>query len=95
MAYDFVINDPQGRRILDGSRFSVRVIHRAVVTNTSPNFVYGMIYDVPGNLGSNSMIWVQAYESGSGIPPYRVAGNRVTMDMIGNQRAWVMAVSFG
>lgn len=95
MAYDFVINDPQGRRILDGSRFSVRVIHRAVVTNTSSSYVRGMIYDVPGNLGSKSMIWVQAYDSVSSIPPYTVSGNRVTMDMSGNQKVWIMAVSFG
>jgi len=93
MAYDFVINDPQGRRMLDGSRFSVRVIHRAIVTNTSPNFVYGLIYDVPGNLGSKSMIWVQAYNAV--IPPYRINGNRVSMDMPSGDSVWVMAVSFG
>lgn len=93
MDYDFVINDPQGRRILDGSRFSVRVIHRATVTNTTQNYVAGMIYDVPGNLGANSMIWVQP--NGGTIPPYRVSGNRVSMDMAGGQSVQVMAVSFG
>lgn len=93
MAYDFVINDPLGRRILDGSRFSVRVIHRAVVTNTSGAYVRGMIYDVPGNLGSNSMIWVQP--NGGIIPPYRVTGNRVSMDMAAGDSVLVMAVSFG
>ncbi|QEU28926.1 hypothetical protein [Pseudomonas luteola] len=93
MAYDFVINDPQGRRILDGSRFSVRVIHRAIVNNTTGVYARGVIYNVPGSLGNNSMIWVQP--NGGIIPPYRVTGNQVSMDMDAGQSVQIMAVSFG
>lgn len=91
-AYDFIINDANGRTILNQSRFSMRIIHRAVVTNTSSSFAT-VTYDVPGDLGSNFMIWVQS--NGNGIPAYRLDGRHVTLNMVGNTTALVMAVSFG
>ena len=92
MAYDFVINDGSGRRILDRGRFAMRIIHRAVVANTQAAFAT-VTYDVPGDLGTRYMIWVQ--DQGAGIPKYRVNGRRVTLDMVGNTQALVLAVSFG
>lgn len=93
-AYDFILNDGNGRRILDRARFALRIIHRGVVTNPTNNFTT-MTYNVPGNLGSRYMIWVQEDRQGYGIPAYRVNGNQVTLDMTGNQSALILAVSFG
>lgn len=93
MAYDFVINDRQGRVILDGSRFAVRIIHRAVVSNPQGT-PQNVVYTVPGNLGSNYMIWVQE-DRNLGIPAYRLNGNTVTVTLTGGQSATVLAVSFG
>ncbi|HAC66513.1 MAG TPA: hypothetical protein DCP19_00705 [Pseudomonas sp.] len=93
-AYDFIINDANGRRILDRARFALRIIHRGVVTNPTGNFTT-MTYDVPGDLGSRFMIWVQEDKAGYGIPAYRVDGRRVTLNMTGNMSALILAVSFG
>lgn len=37
--YDFIINDANGRRILDRARFALRIIHRGVVTKDRKSVV--------------------------------------------------------
>lgn len=94
MSYGLRIQDRNGKTIYDSNSYSCRIIYQQSFVVTSYSLTT-FTHTVPGDLGSNYMIWVEGAKGPGDMPyKYSVSGRTVSVTAYPETTYVIYAASF-